>query len=135
MTFPTKSRGWCTLGQRRGFHVVYPGVRKRGLGGNRGDCWGVWREPTGVEIVGVLVRNCLVGGTDCRSQAGADDRKLRGGVAGISHNCTDRKPLILKVRANARTNDDIGVTGLDIGDIKTNNPVNEGEIMCKGVIY
>lgn len=124
--FPTRSRRRCTLGQRLGFHVVYSGVRKRGLGGNWRDWWvrcfqEVWRELTGVEVVGVLLRNFFVGGTDCRSQAGVDNRELRGGVAGISHNCTSHKPSILGVTVNTRTNDDIGVTVLDIGDIKTNN--------------
>jgi len=140
IAFPAKSRGWCTLGQWLGFHVVYSGIRKRGLGGSRRDWWGrccreVWRKLTGVELVGAVLRNCFVGGTDCRSQAGVDNRKLRGGVAGVSHNCTSHKSLILGVRVDTRTNDDIGVTGLDIGEIKANNSGIERETRCKGIIY
>ena len=34
-----------------------------------------------------------------------------------------------------RTDDDIGVAGLDIGDLKANRPASERETVCKRVIY
>ena len=94
----------------------------------------------GTEVVGVLLSNYFIRGTGgtvshCRSRAEVDDRKLWGGVARISHNCTGRKPLISEVRVDTRTNDDISVTGLDIGDTKANDAVIERETICKGIIY
>ena len=69
-----------------------------------------------------------------RSRPGVDDRKLWGGVSRIAHNYADRKQLISEVKVDTHTNDDISITGPDIGDAKLYTTVNERETVCKGTI-
>ena len=63
------------------------------------------------------------------------NRKLWGAVARISHNYIDCELLVSEVRVCTRTNDDIGITGLDIRDFDVYTAVDEKEVRGEGVVY
>lgn len=71
----------------------------------------------------------------CRSSVGVLNRKFRGSVARIAHNYVGCEPLIPEVRAYTPTNDNITVTGLDVGDLNSHVALVERETRCKGTVY
>lgn len=71
----------------------------------------------------------------CRSRTPLQDRELRGGVARITHNWVGCQLSFSKAREYTRTNDEISVTGLDIGDYNVYAAVGEEEARGEGVIY
>ena len=91
----------------------------------------------GIGFVGILLRNYFVG--RARGILGrwaiVKNRKRRGSVARIAHNCANRKSLISEVGEHARTNDDISITGLNVGNLNAYSAVVERETGCKGMFY
>lgn len=91
----------------------------------------------GIEFVGILLRGYFIG--KARRIIGRwaviENRKRRGGVAGIAHNYVNHKSLISEVGVRARTDDDISVTGFNVGNLDAYSAVADRETGCKGVFY
>ena len=123
------------FGKRLGFDGTGAGVRGQKIG----NAWWdeTWRRLLGIEIARAFLCGRFARGSVSRTRLGAwfRDPKRRRSVARVAHNYTNGEQSTSQDRrGETRTNDDVCVTRLDIGDLYAHETVCEMETSCERMI-